>query len=758
MFDMNIQESYLNELNDVQRQAVTTLDGPVMVIAGPGSGKTRVLTYRIAHLLRSGVPPWQILALTFTNKAAREMKDRIEKVAGQDAYKVWAGTFHSIFARILRVEAHRLGFPNDFSIYDTDDSKSLIKDIIKSLSLDTKAYNVGAIRSRISSAKSNLITPKMYNANAELIEQDRMNRRPMTFKIYEKYVARCQRAGAMDFDDLLLQMFRLLYQNPDDVRSKYQQQFKYIMVDEFQDTNFLQYEILKLLSIYNGSANNICIVGDDAQSIYSFRGATIENILQFEHDFPDVQTFKLEQNYRSTHHIVRAANEVITYNKKQIKKEIWTDRSDGNKIKLIKGMSDTEEGRMVASAIIEQKNRHSLSNSDIAILYRTNAQSRVFEEHLRRMNITYRIYGGLSFYQRKEVKDVLAYLRLAVNTRDDEALKRVINYPKRGIGQTTIAKLSRLADDNEVSMWECLSQIELKPRAKNSVGKFVDIVKSAQRKAAGEDAYKTALFVVKKSGIADQLKAENSMESQNRLENINALLDGIQEFVEDDVLDEGEDINQQERTLSNFLQTISLMTDQDEESGQTDAVTLLSVHSAKGLEFKSVFVVGLEENLFPSYMSLSSPEQLDEERRLFYVAITRAEEILTLSYANSRYQYGQMRFNDPSRFLEEISDENIENTISLKKKPEFGPPKILGNFKPLTASKPKALAIDPKDFKPDDSSRIEAGQRVLHMKFGVGEVKSIDERRVATIVFEDLPDNAEKRIMLNYARLQILDN
>lgn len=757
MREMKLGESYLNELNNVQRQAVTTLEGPVMVIAGPGSGKTRVLTYRIAHLLRTGVPPWQILALTFTNKAAREMKERIEKVAGPDAHKVWAGTFHSIFARILRVEAHRIGFPNDFSIYDTDDSKSLIKEIIKSMNLDTKAYNVGAVRARISGAKSNLITPKMYGVNAELMEQDKMNRRPMIYKIYEKYVARCQRSGAMDFDDLLLQMFRLLYQNPDQVREKYQSQFSYLMVDEFQDTNFLQYEILKLMSIYNGSPHNICIVGDDAQSIYSFRGATIENILQFEHDFPEVQTFKLEQNYRSTHHIVQAANDVITYNKKQIKKEIWTDRIEGNKIKLIKAMSDTEEGRMVANDIIEQKNRFSLANSDIAILYRTNAQSRVFEEHLRRFNIAYRIYGGLSFYQRKEVKDVLAYLRLAVNTRDDEALKRVINYPKRGIGQTTITKLSQLADDNEVSMWQCLAQIQLSTRAKTSVGKFVDIIKSAQKKAATEDAYKTALHVVKRSGIVDLLKAENSMEAQNRIENINALLDGIQEFVEDDVLDEGEDINRQERTLANFLQTISLMTDQDEETTDADSVTLLSVHSAKGLEFRSVFVVGLEENLFPSYLSLSSPDQLDEERRLFYVAITRAEEYLSLSYANSRYQYGQMRFNDPSRFLDEISNDNIENTISLKKKVEFGPPKILGRFKPVAAAKPKALAIDPKDFKPDPSSSIQAGQKVMHMKFGVGEVKSIDERRVATIHFKDLDENAEKRIMLNYARLQILD-
>lgn len=758
MHETELSMSYLDELNNIQREAVTTLEGPVMVIAGPGSGKTRVLTYRIAHLLKSGVPPWQILSLTFTNKAAREMKERIEKVVGPDAYKVWAGTFHSLFARILRVEAHKIGYPNDFSIYDTDDSKSLLREIIKSMSLDTKAYNIGAIRSRISSAKSNLITPKMYVVNEELMTQDKMNKRPMIFKIYEKYVARCMRAGAMDFDDLLLQMFKLLYQNPEGAREKYQSQFKYILVDEFQDTNFLQYEILKLFAIYNESNHNICIVGDDAQSIYSFRGATIENILQFEQDFPEVQTFKLEQNYRSTSYIVKAANEVIEYNKRQIKKEIWTDKEGGQKIKMIKAMSDNEEGRRVADSIIENKNRFSLSNSDIAILYRTNAQSRVFEENLRKNNIPYKIYGGQSFYQRKEIKDVLGYFRMAVNTKDDEALKRVINYPRRGIGQTTIQKLTTLAEDNEVSMWQCLSQIQLSSRAKNSVGKFVDIVKSSQEKAASSDAYQTALYITKKSGIIDLLKSENTIEAQNRIDNINALLDGVQDFTEDDVLDEGEDINKQERTLSNFLQTISLMTDQDEKSDEVDTVTMLSVHAAKGLEFKSVFVVGLEENLFPSYMSLSSPDQLDEERRLFYVAITRAEELLTLTFANSRYQYGQMRFNDPSRFLEEISNENIETSITYSKKQEFGPPKILGNFKSLKSAKPKPLAMDIKDFKPNDSSEIKKGQKVLHLKFGVGEVMSIDERKVATIRFEAMRDSPDKRIMLDYARLQILDS
>lgn len=757
MQEIEAKRSFLDELNDIQREAVVNTDGPVMVIAGPGSGKTRVLTYRIAFLLKQGVPPWQILALTFTNKAAREMKDRIEKVVGSDAYRVWAGTFHSLFARILRVEAHRIGYPNDFSIYDTTDTKSVIKEVIKTLGLDSKAYNVGAIYSRISSAKSNLITPKVYAQEEELMEQDKMNRRPMTYKIYEKYVAKCKRAGAMDFDDLLLQMFRLLYQNPDNIREKYQQQFNYVLVDEFQDTNFLQYEILKLLTIYNGSNHNICIVGDDAQSIYSFRGATIENILQFEHDFPEVKTFKLEQNYRSTNFIVDAANEVINFNKKQIQKKIWTEKDQGNKIKLIKAMSDNEEGKRVADLIIEQKNRYQLANQDIAILYRTNAQSRVFEEHLRRYNIAYRIYGGLSFYQRKEIKDLIAYMRLAVNSKDDEALKRVINYPKRGIGQSTVNNLLQLADDNEISMWQCLATIELSSRAKASMGRFVEIIKACQAKAATANAYEAAMFIAKKSGIIDLLKAENSLEAQGRIDNINALLDGVQEFTEDDVLDEGEDINKQERTLSNFLQTISLMTDQDEEKDNPDTVTLLSVHAAKGLEFKSVFVVGLEENLFPSFMALSTPDQIEEERRLFYVAITRAEQYLTLTYANSRYQYGQMRFNDPSRFLDEISDDNIEATISRRKKQEFREPKILGNFKPLGTAKAQQLAVNPKDFKPADKSEIKEGQRVLHMKFGQGTVKMIDARKVATIVFEELRDNPEKRIMLDYAKLQIIE-
>jgi len=752
----NVGFSYLDELNDVQRQAVEMTQGPVMVIAGPGSGKTRVLTYRIAHIINQGVPPWEILALTFTNKAAREMKERIEKVVGPGAQRVWAGTFHSLFAKILRREAHKIGYPNDFTIYDTDDSKSVINEIIKTLNLDKKVYNNSAVRSRISAAKSNLITPKAYVNNEELMAYDRMNRRPLIHLIYEKYAAKCLRAGAMDFDDLLLQMFRLLYQNPENVREKYQRQFKYLMVDEFQDTNVLQYSTIKLLVDYPGSPQNICIVGDDAQSIYSFRGATIENILMFQSDYPTVNTYKLEQNYRSTQFIVEAANEVINNNKRQIQKKIWTDKGEGQKIKMIKAVTETEEGKRIADSIVENKNRFNLRNSEIAILYRTNSQSRVFEEHLRRTNIPYRIYGGLSFYQRKEVKDVVAYMRLAVNDKDDEALKRIINYPRRSIGKTTIEKISKLADENNMSMWEVLAKIELSARAKNSIGEFVKIISSFKAKIATNNAYELATFIVRKSGISDLLKADTSPEGEARVDNVNALLDGVKEFVEDDELEEGEEMT--EKSLSVFLQSISLMTDADKEDEDPDKVTLMSVHAAKGLEYRSVYVVGLEENLFPSYMSLSTPDQIDEERRLFYVAITRAEEYLTLSYANSRYQYGQMRYNDPSRFLEELGDNNLDSLMSISKEPKgFPQPKILGNFKKVGPRKTPALGINPADFAASPAAKIKEGMKVIHLKFGQGTVKSIDERMVATIHFPDIGDAPEKRIMLKYAKLQIVE-
>jgi len=746
--------SYLDELNEIQRNAVTQLDGPVVVIAGPGSGKTRVLTYRIAHLLNSKVPPWQVLALTFTNKAAREMKERIEKVVGPSANKVWAGTFHSLFARILRYEAHHIGYPNDFTIYDTDDTKSVINEVIKQMGLDKKVYSPGLVRSRISNAKSNLITPKNYVTNDELMASDRMNRIPMLHVIYEKYAAKCLRSGAMDFDDLLLQMYKLLYTNPENVREKYQRQFQYVMVDEFQDTNYLQYEIIKLFVEYEGSSKNICIVGDDAQSIYSFRGATIENILQFEHDFPKAQTFKLERNYRSTQHIVDAANGVISYNQRQIKKKIWTDKPSDTKIKVIKTITDTEEGKRVADSIIEQKNRHSLENAQIAILYRTNAQSRVFEEYLRRYNIPYRIYGGISFYQRKEVKDLMAYMRLTVNPKDNEAFKRVINYPKRGFGKKSLDDLIQFAEDNQISIFESIPAVQMSNRAKSVIMDFMGLIANFRKKAETGNAYEVAMYISKKSGIADLLKADGSMEGMARLENINALLDGIQEFTEDDVLEPGETVV--DKSMAKYLQNIALITDADQDGDSTDVVTLMSVHSAKGLEFKSIFVVGLEENLFPSYMSLADPNQLDEERRLFYVAITRAEEFLTLTYANSRYQYGQMRFNDPSRFIEEIPPECVDSIVPLKSKPTFPEPKVLGRLKPLPSRKPMPK-VNLDTFVPNASSEIKEGMKVMHMKFGAGVVRSIDARNVATIYFDEVPDTPEKRIMLQYAKLQILE-
>lgn len=747
--------SYLEELNNIQREAVVNINGPVMVIAGPGSGKTRVLTYRIVHMIKSGIFPGQILALTFTNKAAKEMKARIEKLIGQGGNKIWAGTFHSLFARILRTEAHRIGFPNTFTIYDTDDTKSVIEEVVKTLNLDKKTYQAGQVRARISSAKSNLITPKAYASNDELMTRDRMDGKPQIHLIYEKYVAKCQKAGAMDFDDLLLQTFKLFYQNVDGVREKYQRQFKYIMVDEFQDTNVLQYEILKMLCLYQDSERNICIVGDDAQSIYSFRGATIENILQYENDFRDVKIFKLEQNYRSTNYIVNAANDVIKHNEKQIQKEIWTARNDGQKIKIINAITETEEGKRVADTIIEQKNRFSLSNKDIAILYRTNGQSRIFEEALRRYNLIYRIYGGLSFYQRKEIKDVIAYMRLTVNEKDDEALKRVINYPRRGIGDSTVDGIATIANDNDISMWEVICQVDFNARTKKSIAEFISLIANFRNHAMNHNAYQTALFIVQKSGILEQLKAEGSLEAEGRIENITSLLDGIQEFAEDDEIEIDEEV-QKDKSLSTYLQTISLMTDADEEKGEQDFITLMSVHSAKGLEYKSVFVTGLEENLFPSYQSMSLVDQVDEERRLFYVAITRAELYLTLTYANSRYQFGQIRYNDQSRFISEIEDNNFD-PISFIRKEEpkaFGTPKKLEGAFNKVGAMPK---IDASKFVASPIDKIKVGSKVLHLKFGEGSVQAIDERQVATIIFPHASDSKEKRIVLQFAKLMVIE-
>ena len=765
---------YLQGLNDVQRQAVTTTEGPVLVVAGPGSGKTRVLTYRVAHIIQQDdVAPWEVLALTFTNKAAREMKNRIEQVVGKRASYIWAGTFHSLFARILRVEAQHIGYPSNFTIYDTDDTKSLLGQIIKELHLDKKVYQANAIKNRISSAKSNLITPKLYAANEELLAQDKLANMPLVHKIYAAYVNRCKAAGAMDFDDLLFRLYEL-FQNVPEVVSKYREKFKYVLVDEFQDTNTLQYAIVKKLVQYPNSPRNICVVGDDAQSIYAFRGATIQNILDFEKDFRDfgIRTFKLEQNYRSTENIVAAANAVITYNKRQIQKKIWSDKGIGDKIKIIRASDDNEEGRRVADTILEQKNRYHLSNQDFAVLYRTNSQSRIFEEYLRRFNIAYRVYGGQSFYQRKEVKDLIGYLRLVVNPNDEEAFRRSINNPKRGIGGTSVAKVIDLARREDLSLFEALKHTALPKRTRHSADGFIEIIEKSAARADSATAYELADYIAKRSGLLDALRADPSIEGMNRLENLESLLDGIKSFVEDDTVIDTDTLP--DKTLATYLQNIALLTDADEgEAGSTDVVTLMSVHAAKGLEFKSVFVVGLEEKLFPSWMSMDSLDGLDEERRLFYVAITRAEAYLTLSYANTRYRYGKMVMNEPSRFLAEIPAEAVENTLGNTRRrssaAEFDKvarqrehrARVTGVTPRKRAGTARYAApkVDPATFEPSPISEIQEGKLVLHLKFGEGKVLKLDggaDNRIATIHFREI-SQPEKRIMLKFAKLQVLN-
>jgi DNA helicase-2/ATP-dependent DNA helicase PcrA len=762
---------YLDELNPIQRQAVTTTEGPVLVIAGPGSGKTRVLTYRIAHLIEQGVAPWNILTLTFTNKAAREMKERIERIVDERVHQIWAGTFHSIFARILRAEATKLGFPASFSIYDTDDTMSLLRNIIKEKHLDPNLYNANAIRSRISLAKSNLITPKSYRNQKEWMDQDRTARRPFLVDIYEQYMARCKRAGAMDFDDLLFQLYRLFQENPDNVIEKYQKRFRYIHVDEFQDTNFLQYAILRRLLKYDGSSENVFAVGDDAQSIYAFRGATIDNILDFEKDYPNLQTFKLEQNYRSTHHIVSAANEVISFNKRQLNKTIWTEKEDRQKIKLLRSLTDDEEGRKIADLILEQKHRYHLQNSDIAILYRTNAQSRKFEDYLRRLNIPYKVFGGMSFYQRKEVKDLVGYLRLAVNPQDEEALRRVINYPTRGISAGTVGKLGELAVEHDVSLWEAmlLPGLQVTDRAKKALAEFRKKVTAWQARINEPDAYNLAFDIYTQSGLQTQLTSDTSPEGISKKENAQALLDAIGEFT--DAPEDGAAsaaIAGEERSLAAYLQSITLLTDADEAAEGRDYVTLMSTHAAKGLEFRSVFITGLEENLFPSFMALETPNGLDEERRLFYVAITRAKEFLAISYAQNRYRFGQIKTSNPSRFLGEISPEHMDAPGGIgsarphNEPREAGPQSrrasVSGNFSKPRSRAPIKNVPPPADFKPASPDEIAAGSQVLHLKFGKGEVKQVEGpsgNKVATIRFE-ADDMEERRIVLRFAKLQLL--
>lgn len=744
----------MKELNEVQRNAVTDVQGPVMVIAGPGSGKTRVLTYRLAYLLDQGIAAHHILALTFTNKAAREMTERISHLAGDQIRKVWCGTFHSIFARLLRVEAPKIGYPSNFSIYDTEDTKSVISEIIKELDLNPKIYNPNTLRTRISSAKSNLITPAMYERNGELRDQDQENKMPETALIYKKYVQKCIKAGAMDFDDLLLQLYRLFQENPEQVLEKYRRQFQYIMVDEFQDTNFLQYAIIKKLVIYEGSPRNICIVGDDAQSIYSFRGATIRNILDFQNDFPETRIYKLEQNYRSTPHIVKAANDVINKNENQIQKEIWTHQEEGHKIKLLRCNTDNEEGRKVADYILELKNRYHLKNQEIAILYRTNAQSRIFEEQLRRYNLPYKIYGGMSFYQRKEIKDLMAYLRLVVNPLDNEAFKRVVNYPKRGIGQSTIDKLMQISNESELSLWQAVDRLDASPRTLQGLRQFQMQIKEAQQFALTADAYQTASYVFKISGLSAEFKSDSSSEGIQRLENVMSLLDGIRSFTEQDELEEQ---ISDSHSLAAYLQTISLISDLDSNDATGDHITLMSVHSAKGLEFDAVLVAGLEENLFPSFMAMRDQDQIDEERRLFYVAITRARHHLVLSYANTRYLFGNLRMCEPSRFIEEIDPARIETEKSHKGVFDLTQESPLPRQKWVLA-KPKFTQESISNFIASPSETIQSGMVVLHQKFGKGKILMIEgnkDNRVATILFNEI-ENPQRKIILKYAKLQIV--
>jgi DNA helicase-2/ATP-dependent DNA helicase PcrA len=753
----------LQELNETQRFAVSTVNGPMLVIAGPGSGKTRVLTYRIAHLIESGVPPWEILALTFTNKAAKEMKERISKVVGDRGNRVWAGTFHSVFARILRAEAEHIGFPSDFTIYDAQDAQAAINQVVKQLGLDPKAYPGSAVYSRISLAKNNLVTPERYKRDAQRLSTDRQDKRPELYRIYEAYRNQCLRSGAMDFDDLLLNLHALFSQK-EEVLDRYRKRFRFLQVDEFQDTNALQYAIVQQLVAYPGSPRNICVVGDDAQSIYGFRGATIQNILDFERDFPDLTVHKLEQNYRSTEVIVQAANDLIRCNKKQLDKKIFTDKGRGEPIRIIKAMTDEEEGKRIVDAIQEQKNRAHLKNQDIAILYRTNAQSRIFEEALTHQRIPYRVYGGLSFYQRKEVKDYLAYLRVAVNPQDEEALRRIINYPRRGIGDSTIDKLSAYAGAHNIPLWKVLKNpavADIPARAANAVQEFVLLVEEMIARQPGNNSYDFALYAGRRSGLLTELKNDTSPEGIARFENATALLDGIKAFVDDDkAVAEGEDPN--DRSLRAYLQNVALLTDFDSEDGEQDRIRLMSAHSAKGLEFKSVFVVGLEENLFPSSMALQSHDAvaaLDEERRLFYVAITRAEQLLTLSYSVSRYRFGKMAYNEKSRFLSEIGSKNVESPSPRAVSTGARTSGVSGLMRPPALKQHAPLpAHKLEGFKPSPIDQIRPGVKVLHERFGQGEVVAVDggsANRVATIRFEHM-DAGEKRIMLQFARLMVL--
>src|ERR1700748_664969 len=653
---------YLKDLNERQKEAVLHIEGPLMIVAGAGSGKTKVLTTRIAHLMANGVDSFNILALTFTNKAAKEMKERVEKILGNnEARNLYIGTFHSVFARILRVEADKLGYPNNFTIYDTDDAKAVVKTVIQELNLDDKHYKPSTVYNRISSAKNALVGPEEYATDYYLQQEDMRANRPAISQIYLAYVQRCFKNGAMDFDDLLLKFYELLKNFPESL-SKYQHKFRYILIDEYQDTNPAQYEIIKLLGAMH---ENVCVVGDDAQSIYSFRGASIENILQFQKDYEDVSVVKLEQNYRSTQSILNIANEVIKNNKGQIPKVLWTENATGEKIKLVRTLSDNEEGKFVADTIQEQRLRNHYNNKDFAILYRTNAQSRAFEESLRRMAIPYTMFGGVSFYSRKEIKDFVAYLRVIVNPRDEEALKRIINYPARGIGKTSIDRAVLNANQNNITLWEVLekaSEFGYKAGTLEAIENFVLMIKSFASMLTAKNAYDVAQHVGKQTNLVKELFSDKTTEGLARYENVQELLNSIKEYTE--MPDEDGVLEAETKTLGNYLQQITLVTDADNKDPNADTVKLMSIHAAKGLEFSCVFAAGLEEMLFPNAMAINTREELEEERRLFYVVITRATQKLWITYANTRSRFGTLVQNEPSRFIDEIPSEHLDRSFA----------------------------------------------------------------------------------------------
>jgi len=754
-------------LNEAQRAAVTHINGPTMIIAGPGSGKTRVLTYRVAYLMQEGVDPFSILSLTFTNKAAREMKNRIERVMGGDARSLWMGTFHSVFSRILRGEAEKLGYPSNFTIYDTEDAKNLLKNIVKEMGLNDKLYKPGYVLYRISISKNNLIGPDAYANNADFLAEDEANGRPKMAEVYKQYAKRCFRAGAMDFDDLLLKTHELFERFPDALY-KYQHRFKYVMIDEFQDTNFLQYAIVRRIA---DVFQNIAVVGDDAQSIYAFRGANIANILNFEKDFPEVVTYRLEQNYRSTKVIVEAANNIISKNRHQLEKKIWTDNTEGDTIKVIRAMSDNEEGKMVADVIFEQRMRDHFKNGEFAILYRTNAQSRSFEEALRRLNIPYRIYGGLSFYQRKEIKDLIAYLKLTVNPHDEESFRRVINYPARGIGKTSFEKLTVYAADNEKSLWTMAENVDLLPfnaGTRKLFSDFVTMINSFRAMMETKDAFEVASHVAKSTGILKELYNDQSVEGLSRYENVQELLNSIKEFVSPDEVNSPfyqellpQEAEQPAKNLATYLQEVVLLTDADQEGNEDETVKLMTVHAAKGLEFKSVFVVGMEENLFPSGMSVNSREELEEERRLFYVAVTRAEQKLTITHAATRYKFGNLEYCEPSRFLEEIPQNLLTYVGYNRNKWQDEKPSKQYDATPITKAKPVApvqqyVHAPSATFQAAFPEELKVGMQVEHQKFGFGRIAAMEgqnEGLMATINFDK---SGQKKLLLKFAKLSIV--